>query len=69
MSETTILGPVKYESSNDSHRLVANDSACTICKEPIGLDRSYVFWFKGGNTLAPKDLRRAHEKCFDEKYG
>ncbi len=68
MPETTILGPVKYESHIDSHRLIANDHTCTICKEPIGLDRSYLFWFKG-NTFAPKDFRRAHEKCFDEKYG
>ena len=68
MAETVILGPVKYESLIDSHRLVANDYTCTICKQPVGLDRLYVFWFKG-NTYAPKDLRRAHETCFNRVYG
>lgn len=68
MPEIIILGPVKYESFNDSHVKIACDYSCTICKEPVGLNRPYVFWFKG-NTYAPKDLRRAHEKCFDDKYG
>ncbi len=57
-----IFGPVMCRSTHDSEVKLAESFICHLCKLPIGVDTPYLFW-------ETKDFRRAHENCFNAKYG
>jgi hypothetical protein len=65
MTDAMLYGPCMYRSTCDSEVKIADDHNCIRCKQPVGTDRPYHFWFRG-STVNPEDMRYAHVDCYEK---
>jgi hypothetical protein len=65
MTEVSLYGPFSYRSTHNSESKLADDHTCVLCKQSIGIDRPYSFWFKD-DSLKPKNMRYVHENCYQK---